>query len=330
MTQTMKTTPTSLPLFVVDTPPFFHWNYTLQGMMRDTFIALVPAMALAVYFYGFPALRVMLLAMGTSLLTEAVWERLLGRPLRIWDGTSLISGLLFAFLLPAGAPWWLVIFGSIFMILIGREVFGGFGANPLCPPLVGWAAMTVAWPLFMDPTAMNLYSDLTDPLLKLKYFGAASLPEGIELSLLKGEQLGGLGSTQIAAVMAGGIFLLLRRAIRWEVPVFFLLTVLFFSWMFWQFNGAFGIDPSRTPAPHLYLLTGSTMFAAFFLATEHSSSPVSAPGLILYSFIAGAMVVFIRIFGVYPDGAPFAVLVASLGSPLYDLIRPKPFGKRTR
>lgn len=330
MTQTMKTAPKSLPLFVVDTPPFFHRNYTLQGMMRDTFIALVPAMALAVYTYGLPALRVMLLAMGTSVLAEAVWERLLGRPLRVWDGTALISGLLFAFLLPAGAPWWLVVVGSVFMIIIGREVFGGHGANPLCPPLVGWAAMTVAWPVYMDPTAMNLMSSLTDPLLKLKYFGAASLPEGCELSLFMGQQLGGLGSSQIAAVLVGGIFLVLRCGARWEVPFFFLLSVFFFGLFFWYFNVPLGIDPAKTPAPHLYLLTGSTVFVAFFLATEYSSSPASIPGLFLYGLIGGLMVVLIRIFGIYPDGAPFAVLVASLGSPLYDLIRPKPFGMKKR
>lgn len=328
MTQQLTPLTTTTTLFVVDTPPFIHRGNTLPKMMRDTFIALLPAMALSVYTYGLPAVRVMALAMGMAALAEYLWAKALGKELRVYDGTALIYGLLFAFFLPAGAPWWLVVTGSALTMILGREVFGGIGTNPLCPPLIGWAAMTISWPVYMDPTAMNLQSTLMDPLLKLKYFGAEALPAGSELSLVLGQQLGGLGSTQIAALLLGGLFLVARRAIRWEIPFFFLLSVLFFGWLFWQFNASFGINPMNTPAPHLYILTGSTVFAAFFLATDHSSSPVGMAGMFLYGLIGGGMVVLIRIFGIYPDGAPFAVLVASLGTPLYELLRSKPYGLR--
>jgi electron transport complex protein RnfD len=319
-----------LPLLVVDTPPFIHRNVTVRKMMLDTLIALAPAGIMALFTYGLPALRVMALSAGVAVLTEALWERFTGQPPRIWDLTALVYGLLFAFLLPAGAPWWLVVVGSAFMIIFGREVFGGFGSNPLCPPLVAWAAMTVAWPLFMDPTAMNLSSNLMDPLLKLKYYGATSLPPGSGWELLLGRQLGGLGSSQILAALAGGLFLVYRGDIRWEIPLFFIASVLLTAWIFWQFGPAMGVNPANTPAPHLYLLTGSVMFVAFFLATEHSASPVGMVSMLPYCLVAGAMVVFIRIFGIYPDGAPFAVLLASLGTPLYDLVGPKPYGSRKK
>lgn len=332
MTQALKTQDLK-PLntrtqFVVDTPPYMHRGYTMSGMVRDTLIALLPAAALAAYYFGIPALRVMALAAGTACLTEAVWQKLLGREIRIYDGTALVTGLLFAFLLPAGAPWWLVVTGSSLAVIFGKQIFGGLGCNPLCPPLVGWAIMTVSWPTFMDPTAMNLHSAFIDPLVRMKYFGWTSLAPDSELALLLGEQLGGLGSVQIGAVLLGGIYLAARRAVRWEIPAAYLLGVLGLGFLFFQFGEAMGVNPASAPPPHLYLLTGSTLFAAFFLATDHPSSPVAAGGMAVYGLFAGCMTVLIRVFGMYPDGALFAVLLAGLITPMCDLIRVAPYGKR--
>ena len=316
------------PAFVVETPPYIHCLYTMNTMMRDTCIALLPAALLAIWTFGVPAFRVMALSAAAAVFAEAVWQRLLGQRLRVYDGTALVTGLLFAFLLPAGAPWWLVLVGSMLTVILGKQVFGGLGANPLCPALIGWALMTIAWPVQMDPAAMNLQSSLIEPLTRMKFFGYAALPPDSELPFFLGQQLGGLGSAQIAAVLAGGLFLAARRAIRWEIPLAFIIGVLVTGLVFWQFGKAWGVNPDLTPPPHLYLLTGSTLFVAFFLATDHSSSPVAPMGLLAYGLLAGFMVVIIRIFGIYPDGAPFAVLVASLGTPLFDLIRIAPYGKR--
>ena len=316
------------PLLVVGTPPYMHLGYTLDDMMRDSFIALVPAAAMAVYYYGIPALRVMALAVGACILTELLWQKALSRETRIYDRTALVTGLLFAFLLPAGAPWWLVVTGSALTIILGKQVFGGLGCNPLCPPLVGWGTMILAWPTYMDPLAMNLQSNFIDPLVRMKYFGWETLPQACEKSLLLGEQLGGLGSAQIAAVLLGGLFLVLRKTVRWEIPVAFTLGVLLLGGLFWQTGKAMGISPALTPPPHLYLITGSTLFAAFFLATDHASSPVAPAGMFLYGIVAGCLVVLIRVFGIYPDGAPFAVLVAALFTPMCDLICVAPYGRR--
>lgn len=332
MTQELKThdlTPLNTrPQFVVDTPPYIHRGYTMNGMMRDTLIAMLPAAALAAYYFGIPALRVMALAAGAACLTEALWQKLLGQEIRVYDGTALVTGLLFAFLLPAGAPWWLVVTGAVLTIIFGKQIFGGLGCNPLCPPLVGWAIMTVAWPTFMDPTAMNLHSAFIDPLVRMKYFGWASLAPDSELPLLLGEQLGGLGSAQVGAVLLGGLFLVARKTVRWEIPLAYLIGVLGLGFLFYQFGEAMGVNPASAPAPHLYLLTGSTLFAAFFLATDHASSPVATGGMFVFGIFAGCMTVLIRVFGIYPDGAPFAVLLAGLITPMCDLIRVAPYGKR--
>lgn len=330
MTQQEKTLTPLAPRFVVDTPPFMHTGYTIQSMMRDKVIALVPAAAMAVFMFGLPAARVLALAGGTAVLAEILWEKALGRSIRVYDMTSLTIGFLFAFLLPAGAPWWLVVVGSALAVILGRQVFGGLGCNPLCPALVGWAAMTISWPVYMDPTAMNLGSSFIDPLLRIKYFGYASLPEGVEIPLLLGQQLGGLGSAQVGAVLLGGLYMCFRKAVRWEIPLAFLVSVLLVGGIFWHFAADMGINPAIAAPPHLYLLTGSTMFAAFFLATDPSSSPVAVGGMMLYGFLGGTMLVLIRIFGIYPDGAPFAILVAALVTPMFDLVRRAPYGKRRK
>ena len=318
----MQKTIESFPrLFVVDTPPYIHKGRTIQTMMRDTLIALAPAALLACIAFGLTAFRVMALAMATAVFVEAFCLGIQKRDMRVYDGTALVTGLLFAFLLPAGAPWWFVIIGTAITLILGKHVFGGLGANPLCPPLVGWAIMALSWPTQMDATAMNLNSNLVDPLHLLKYFGVNSLPEGIEQSLLFGQQLGGLGSVHILALFLGGCFLILRGVIRWEMPLAFLISVYATGYLYWY------IDPALYIAPHLYLLTGFTVFAAFFLATDHASTPVLSGGLILFGCLAGVLSVIIRIYGVYPDGVPFAILLANLFTPLIDTIRPRPWGK---
>ncbi len=314
--------PTAENLFLIETPPFLHNGYTVRRMSLDTCLALLPAGIMSVVTFGLPALWTICLAVGTAILTEVACQHIVGRRIRVDDGTALIAGLLFAFLLPAGAPWWLVLVGTAFMMVFGKHVFGGIGAAPFCAPLIGWAALTVAWPTFMDAHAVVLNTDLFDPLLKLKYAGAHSLPEGSELSLLLGKQLGGLGATQVGLLALGGLYVAARRAVRFEATFGFLVGVLGLGTVFWC------IDPGRYVSPELYLLTGSTVLAAFFLITDHSSTPVASVGLLLSGLLAGCMTVLIRVYGAYPDGAPFAILVTNLFTPVFDMIRPAPYGKR--
>ncbi|MFV0422724.1 RnfABCDGE type electron transport complex subunit D [Oleidesulfovibrio sp.] len=310
------------PFLAVGAAPHWHCGRTIHGMMRDYLIALIPAVLMAVYIYGLDALRVMALSCVTAVVVEALSLKAMEREVTVDDHSALLQGLLFAFLLPAAAPWWLVIMGSSFTILLGRLVFGGLGANPVCAPVVGWAILAVSWKIDMDIDATMLNTMLVNPLTQLKYFGVWKIADIDYGSLLAGQQLGALGSSQVGALLLGAIYLLVRRTVRWQIPAGFLAGVLLVSGIF------YAIDSTLYASPLFHLLTGSVVFGAFFLATDTSSSPVGKVSMIIFGLLAGGMVVIIRVYGMYPDGVPFAILLANMTMPLLDMIRPKPFGAR--
>ena len=228
--------------------------------------------------------------------------------------------MLFAFLLPAAAPWWLVVIGVGCAMCLGRMAFGGYGTNPVSAVLVGWALVFVSFPTYMDATSTVLMTDLFDPLLRLKQFGAAGVADISYADLLLGLQLGGLGAVHAGLLFLGGLFILFRGVARWEVPLTFLLGVAVTA-------ACFQIaDPARYAGPLFHLFSGSTMLAAFFLATEDSCSPHRRLPMCLYGLTGGALVVIIRIFGMYTDGAPFAVMLINLLAPMFGLVVTRPFG----
>jgi electron transport complex protein RnfD len=238
------------------------------------------------------------------------------------DFSALVDGLLFAFLLPATAPVWMVVIGSAIMVILGRMVFGGFGGSPLCAPAAGWAILAISWPEFMDLNGMLLKWDLVEPLSELKFFGLDAIASISPMSLLLGENLGALGASQAAMVLLGGLYLMARGFLRWFIPVSFLAGVLVTALVYNI------IDPQVYATPLFHLLSGSTLLAAFFLMPYPSSSPAWRIPMLLFGFFGGVMVVVIRTYGIYPDGAPFAILLVNLCTPLFDLIQPKPFGGR--
>ncbi|CCO25494.1 RnfABCDGE type electron transport complex subunit D [Maridesulfovibrio hydrothermalis] len=304
--------------------PAPHWRSrrTVQKMMQYHLLALLPAMVMAVIMFGLPAFAVIGLAGSVAVITEAVCLKMQDRDINVDNFSALYEGILFAFLLPATAQWWLVVAGASLTIIMGRTVFGGFGTNPICAPLVAWAFCRLSWPAAMD-IDMNLSHYLINtPLDQLKYFGLESINQFDYMDLFIGQQLGGLGASQIAAVLAGGIFLIAAGWVRFFIPIAFLLGVIAASAIFWMIN------PEIYASPLFHLLTGSVMFGAFFLAPDVASSPVGWMPQVLFGLIAGAMVIIIRVYGVYPDGVPFAIMVANLLTPLLDRVRPKPFGGR--
>lgn len=308
------------PILTVSVPPHVHCGRTIQGYMQETIIALLPAAVLAMIAFGVGAMRVMALSCAVAVISEALCNRLTKQEQSIDNYSALHTGLLFAFLLPASAPWWLVAIGSSASIVVGKVIFGGLGANPLCAPLVGWSICRISWGDFMDTNATMLMSELPSPLQQLKYFGLESIQSLDTASLMLGNQLGGLGEIQIAALLAGGAFLLVRKHITWEIPVSFAAGVAITSWIYQL------IDPAAYASPLFHLLSGGTVFGAIFLATEPASSPIGRIPALIYGLMAGTMVIIIRVYGIYPDGVPFAILLANLFTPLLDRIRPKPFG----
>ncbi|WP_054649371.1 RnfABCDGE type electron transport complex subunit D [Salidesulfovibrio brasiliensis] len=306
----------------VSPPPHWRSGRTIQKMMQAHLLALVPALAMGVAMFGVKAASVAGLAGLVAVLTEAACLKLQNRDLDVDNFTALYAGILFAFLLPATAPWWLVVIGAALTITLGRTVFGGFGSNPICAPLVAWAVCRLSWPAAMD-IDLNLSHFLINyPPDQLKHFGVESLWQYDYLELFLGKQLGGLGASQVAGLLAGGIFLTVTGWISGFIAMSFLAGVAVTAGIFW------GIDPNLYADPLFHLLTGSTVFGAFFLATDAASSPVGKIPQILFGLIAGAMVIIIRVYGIYADGVPFAIMIANLLSPLLDRIRPKPFGGR--
>lgn len=308
------------PVLTVSVPPHVHCGRTIKGYMAETLIALLPAAVMAVVAFGVGAMRVMALSCVVAVATEYACNRFLKREQSLDDLSALHTGLLFAFLLPASAPWWLVAIGSSGSIILGKMIYGGLGGNPLTVPLVGWATCRISWGSYMDTNATMLSSTLPAPLQELKFFGLESIQSLDYNALLLGKQLGGLGEVHVLALLAGGVFLLIRRQITWEVPVSFIAGLLLTAWIYQL------IDPAAHASPLFHLLAGGAIFGAFFLATDPSASPIGSIPSIIYGLMAGIMVIVIRVYGVYPDGVPFAILLANLFTPLLDRIRPKPFG----
>lgn len=313
-------------LYTVSSPPSWHNGRSFRGMMWETLLALAPAALMAVYFYGLDAARVIGLSCSAAVATEYLAQRFTGqadRPPFINDANALVIGLLFAFLLPATAPWWLVLIGVALCIVLGKLIFGGVGGNPLHPALVGWAACTISWPARMTPDLAVLQTTLASPLFELKYYGAAAIAAYTPQALCLNGQLGGLGAAQPLALAIGGLYLILRGRLRPCIPLGVLVGVFLTS-------GCMHLVAPQEFAPPLFqILAGSTVFAIFFLAPEHASSPSGRWAMPLWGLFAGALIVIIRTYGVYTDGAPFAILLAELTTPLFDRIRPRAFGKRS-
>lgn len=309
-------------LLAMSAPPYWHCGRTIRQTSFYMLAGLAPAVIMAVWNWGLPAARVMALCVATAVLTEALCQKAMGRELSVDDFTAVNSGLLLAFLLPAAAPWWLVMLGAFIAMTLGKMAFGGLGANPVNTPLVGWAVLFVSFPLFMDPNAMQLATDYMDPLIRLKYFGVAAADAIPFTDLLLGGQINGLGAGQVGALFLGGSFLAARGIIRWQISLGFFLGVAGLAALYCM------LDPTLNASPFFHLCTGSVMLGGFFLATESANAPARPLPMFIYGLLGGALTIVIRKYGVYVDGTPFAILLVNLLTPFLDLIRPKPFGAR--
>ena len=246
----------------------------------------------------------------------------MGQDISVDDFSGAVSCLLFAFLLPANAPWWLVMLGAALAIGLGKMAFGGLGANAVNTALVGWAMLYVSWPALMDPNSMQLDTSFIDPLVRLKYFGAGAVSHIGLTDLLLGNQIGGLGASQAGALFIGGSYLAARGTIRWEIALSFFVGVFLTAALYNV------IDAERFATPFFHLCAGSPSSAVFSSPRSGPAAPGRQIPMMLYGLIGGAMVIIIRVYGIYPDGVPFAILLINLLAPLLDSIHPKPFGAR--
>ena len=310
---------------IVSHAPFWHDGSNIPERSINMMLATIPAVFLGITHYGAPAFGVYAMSISSAIFWEWAINRLMKRPVTIGDGNAALIGLLFAMMLPATMPWWAVIVGTFVAIVIGIHIFGGIGGNAFNPVALSIAILTVSWKeLFEFNNALlgydfNFYA--VYPLSAAKFWGAESVSGFSVADLLMGQQIGGIGSTFGLGLIVGGLYLMARGFIRWEIAISFLAGV-FVTAM--AFNMA---DSVRFAGPGFHLTTGYTLIGAFFLATEDATSPVNFIPMLIYGAAGGLMTVLIRNIGVYVDGVIMAILVINMICPLVDKIRPKAIGK---
>lgn len=293
----------------------------LAAIYQRWVIALVPAMVASYFYFGPAALRVFGLCVCFSVVTDLVAEKFApSRDLTSnWSSVSL--ALLLAFMLPLNAPWWLILAGCVFMIVVGKKFFGGVGAYPAQPAVLALAVMHVSWPDRMDYTAvlkdMDWSVTMIEPLRLVKSIGASAADQYHWYDLLFGHQVAGTANGMVFFILLGGVFLLLLREIQWQAPAGFLLGLMVTA-------GVLHItDPNTFASPLFYLLSGGTVFMGLFLITDHTTSPVNNLPLFLCGLLAGILLILFRGYSKHVDGIAFAVLVVNLCAPLLDMIKPK-------
>jgi len=312
-------------LFVSSHAPYWHNGSSIAIKSYNIMLAALPAVLMGIYQYGAPALAVVTFSISCAMIWELIMNFVMKRPISIGDGNAAVIGLMLAMLLPATTPWWVVLIGTFLAIVVGKQIFGGIGCNPLNPALVAIAMIFLSWQGLMDFNEALLNYELGFPMIyplaTLKYFGVEAVSEFTIGGLLMGCQTGGIGTTFGLGLIIGGIYLILRGLIRWEIALSFLAGVFITALLF---NVA---NPAVYAGPGFHLLTGYTLIGAFFLATEDSSSPVNFIPMLLYGALAGLLTVLIRNIGATVDGVVLAILMLNCANPLLDKIRPKALGK---
>ncbi len=314
----------------VSLSPHVKSKFTVNGIMWGVVIALVPALIAGVYFYGFNAIKVTFLSVIFCVGIEFVVQKfLLKTKVTAFDGSAIITGMLLAFNVPASIPVWMLFAGSVMAIGVAKMAFGGLGKNPFNPALIGRAFMLASFPAFMTSwpkPLVNAWSMGADavtaatPLGMLAEEGIKNLPS--HLDMFMGSIGGCIGETSALAILIGGIFMIYRKIIRWHIPVFYLLTLFVFTGIFWL------IDPSKYADPLFHILAGGAMLGAWFMATDMVTSPMSVKGQIIFAIGGGLLCGIIRLFGSYPEGCSYSILIMNAFVPLIDrFAKPSRFGK---
>lgn len=309
--------------------PHIHAGYTTKQFMLETILALSPVVFAGWFFFGWSALKIVATCAVTAVVTEGIWQKAIGRPVQIYDGSALLSGILLGLLLSSQLPWWIAVLGTMAGILVGKQFYGGLGQNPFNAVLVGWAFIFISYrsvlsvyPMpeprwFLEPGGFLEYP----PLEALKLDGITAITQLPWRDLLFGNVPGAIGTTSVLAALLGGLYLLARRIISWEIPLTFIASAWVFAFIFWKIN------PQIYANPTFHILSGWMFLGAFFLATERGSSPVTTPGKICYGIGCGVVTMIIRTWGTYAEGVPFAILLMNTLTPLFDRIHPRVVGR---
>lgn len=306
---------------IVSGSPHIHTKESVSKIMWMVTLSLLPAGAAGVIIFGLQALWVILFSVIAAVAFEAIYNKLSGNKITITDGSAFLTGLLLAYNLPAGVPLWMPVIGAIFAIYIGKLVFGGLGRNIFNPALAGRAFLTVSWAKYMTtfpaPFSLDAVSQATPLALLKKGEFTGSIPY---FDLFIGHRGGCIGEVCIAALLVGIVFLLIKGYISWQIPVSYILTTGVFLYIFGP-NGFFSGDW------FFHVLSGGLILGAFFMATDYVTSPLTQKGQIVFGIGCGLLTAIIRLWGGYPEGACYAILIMNAIVPFIDsFTRPRIYG----
>ncbi|MBN1789856.1 MAG: RnfABCDGE type electron transport complex subunit D [Bacteroidales bacterium] len=328
-------------LLTVSPSPHIASDQSVEKLMQGVVISLIPAFLVTLYVFGLGALIITTISVITCVLAELTIQKyMMKTEVRIHDGSAIVTGLLLAFNLPSNLPWWMVVLGAVFAIGIGKMTYGGLGNNPFNPALVGRVFLLISFPVQMTSWPLPVESRMqyldaatgATPLgiLKEAVRNGESLPDVMNqipdhMQLFLGQMGGSLGEISALALVLGFFWLLYKRILTWHIPVFTVATVFVFTGILWLAN------PDKNATPLFHILTGGLMLGAIYMATDLVTSPMTKTGMIIYAAGIGIITVVIRVFGAYPEGVSFAILIMNAFVPLINkYIKPKRFGEEVK
>ncbi len=322
--------------FIVSPSPHVYTDQSVPKLMYGVILSLLPALAVSVFYFGIGMVIVTTVSIASCILFEYLIQRYImkARTTHL-DGSAVLTGLLLAFCLPANLPFWMVIIGALAAVGIGKQTFGGLGNNIFNPALVGRVFLFISFPVAMTAwPETGQWMQYTDAVTGATPLGM--LKEGLAfnkvgeimpqvpsyLYLLTGKMMGSSGEVSALALLLGMLYMLYRKIISWHIPLSILTTVFVFTGILWLIN------PDRFADPLFHLLTGGLMLGAIYMATDYVTSPMTGKGMIIYGVGIGIVTVLIRVFGAYPEGVQFAILIFNGFTPLINkFIKPRRFGK---
>ncbi len=316
---------------IVAPAPHVQTSQSTARIMRDVVIALMPALVVSTIVFGVDVLRVTALSVAACVVFEFLIQKYVVRgPLTISNWSAVVTGVLLAFNLPASIPWWIVLIGAFVAIAIAKMTFGGLGKNPFNPALVGRVFLLIAypvqmttWPMPVNGGAFDALSGAT-PLAAVKHGLASPDALGVQ-DLLLGNMPGSMGEVAALALLVGFVYLLWRRVITWHIPVTILVTMALFAFVVALCKGESGALLWQLPLFHV--LAGGAILGSVFMATDYSTSPMTVKGGVIFAVGIGVITMLIRLWGAYPEGMSFAILLMNACVPLINkYVKPKRFG----
>ncbi len=314
---------------IVSPSPHVQSTQSTATIMRDVVIALLPALVVSTVVFGTGVLAVTALSVAACVLFEYLIQRFLVKgSCTICNWSAVVTGVLLAFNLPASIPWWIVLIGAFVAIAVAKMTFGGLGKNPFNPALVGRVFLLIAYPVqmtsFPAPVsgALDALSGAT-PLAAVKHGAEAGIVPMQDLLL--GNMPGSLGEVASLALVLGFVYLLWRKVITWHVPVTVLATMALFAFVVALSRG--GDAALLWQFPLFHILAGGALLGSIFMATDYATSPMTVRGAVIYAVGIGAITMCIRLWGAYPEGMSFAILIMNSVTPLLNkYVKPTRFG----